>query len=227
MLQSILHLTGFNQKLQSLKERIEDQAQGLIDHGKAVAIQMAIVTALAAGAGILVLMACVAGLITLYLWLEPQVGSIAAMGLIAGGLVVVGAGLAIAAVIAGRKETPETTISPAEQESASALADAKSAAARLDPPASVAPPARPVTLDEVESIFAAAGPFARAPQTGIEQVDKVIRALAPKAEEATKEAVTRAAHLVRYGDRTTVMAILGTAMLVGWAVTKADRVASS
>ena len=65
------------------------------------------------------------------------------------------------------------------------------------------------------------------PQTGIEPVDQVISALAPKAEEATREAVTRAAHLVRYGDRTTVITILGTAMVLGWAMTKADRLARS
>jgi hypothetical protein len=54
-------------------------------------------------------------------------------------------------------------------------------------------------------------------------VDNMLRALAPKAEEATRETVARAANLVRYGDRSTVLAILGTALAVGWAMTKVDQ----
>jgi hypothetical protein len=51
----------------------------------------------------------------------------------------------------------------------------------------------------------------------------VLLALAPKAEDATREAVARAANLVRHGDRSTVLTILGTALAVGWAITKLDR----
>ena len=79
MLHSILQITGIEQKLEALRDRIEGQAQSLMQHGKTVAIQMAIASALAAGAAILGLMALVAGLITLFFWLEPQVGSIAAI----------------------------------------------------------------------------------------------------------------------------------------------------
>jgi hypothetical protein len=84
-------------------------------------------------------------------------------------------------------------------------------------------PARPVTAEEVESLFAVTGQFTRLPHTGIESVDNMLRGLAPKAEEATREAVARAANLVRYGDRATVLTILGTALAVGWALTKVDR----
>jgi hypothetical protein len=80
-----------------------------------------------------------------------------------------------------------------------------------------------VTAEEVESLFAVAGQFTRLPHTGIESVDNMLRALAPKAEEATRETVARAANLVRYGDRSTVLAILGTALAVGWAMTKVDQ----
>ena len=125
MLQSILHLTGLDQKLQALRSQIEGEAQGFIQHGKAVAVQMSIVAALAAGAAVVALMAIVALLITLYLWLEPQIGSIAAMALVAGGLVVVGAGLAIAAVVISRKEPTDTTREAADKTSA------QTAAARL------------------------------------------------------------------------------------------------
>jgi hypothetical protein len=138
----------------------------------------------------------------------------------------VGAGLAIAAVVIGRKEALEvaTETKAVERGSDPAFVEDSS---RQEAPALVAPPSQPVTAAEVDSLLAVAGTFSSLPQTGIEPVDSVIRGLAPKAEEASKEAVARAAHLVSHGDRTTVMAILATAMVLGWAMTRADRIVRS
>jgi len=233
MLRSILHITGLEQKLEAVRDRIEGEAQSLMQQGKAVAIQMAIASALAVGAAILGLMALVAGLIALFFWLEPQVGSIAAMGLIAGGLLVIGVILAVSAAMIGRKETPRLPAVVANPEATADIAAARVAEAKLDladqPLArdyiglGDFQSARPVTADEVESLFAVAGQFTRLPHTGVESVDNMLRALAPKAEEATREAVARAANLVRHGDRSTVLAILGTALAIGWAMTKVDH----
>jgi hypothetical protein len=234
MLRSILHITGLEQKLEAVRDRIEGEAQSLMQQGKAVAIQMAIASALAVGAAILGLMALVAGLIALFFWLEPQVGSIAAMGLIAAGLLVIGVILAVSAAMIGRKETPRVPAVVANPVATADIAAARVAEAKLDL-AGQRPlardhiglgdfqSARPVTADEVESLFAVTGQFTRLPHTGVESVDNMLRALAPKAEEATREAVARAANLVRYGDRSTVLAILGTALAIGWAMTKVDH----
>src|SRR5262245_34222285 len=230
MLHSILQITGIEQKLEALRDRIEGQAQSLMQHGKAVAIQMAIASALAAAAAILGLMALVAGLIALFFWLEPQMGSIAAMGLIAAGLLVIGVILAVSAAMIGRKETPRVPAVRPDPVATADIAAARTAEAKLDLGGhdylgmGEFQPARPVTAEEVESLFAVAGQFTRLPHTGIEQVDNMLRAIAPKAEEATREAVARAANLVRHGDRSTVLAILGTAMAIGWAMTKVDHV---
>jgi len=234
MLRSILHITGLEQKLEAVRDRIEGEAQSLMQQGKAVAIQMAIASALAAGAAILGLMALVAGLIALFFWLEPQVGSIAAMGLIAGGLLVIGVVLAVSAAMIGRKETPRVPAVVPNPVATADIAAARMAEQKIDPigrdPLSRDylglgdfQPARPVTAEEVESLFAVAGQFTRLPNTGVESVDNMLRALAPKAEEATREAVARAANLVRHGDRSTVLAILGTALAIGWAMTKVDQ----
>jgi len=234
MLRSILHITGLEQKLEAFRDRIEGEAQSLMQQGKAVAIQMAIASALAVGAAILGLMALVAGLIALFFWLEPQVGSIAAMGLIAGGLLLMGVILAVSAAMIGRKETPRVPAVVANPVATADIAAARMAETKLDlaghDPLSRDyigmgdfQPARPVTAEEVESLFAVTGQFTRLPHTGIESVDDMLRALAPKAEEATREAVARAANLVRHGDRSTVLAILGTALAIGWAMTKVDQ----
>jgi hypothetical protein len=234
MLHSILHITGIEQKLEALRDRIEGQAQSLMQHSKAVAIQMAIASALAAGAAILGLMALVAALIALFFWLEPQLGSIAAMGVIAGGLLVIGIILAVSAAMIGRKETPRVPAVVPNPVATADIAAARMAEAKVDPAGHDAlgrdylgvgefQPTRPITSEEVESLFAVAGQFTRLPDTGIESVDNMLRALAPKAEEATREAVARAANLVRYGDRSTVLTILGTALAIGWAMTKVNH----
>ena len=230
MLHSILQITGLEQKLEALRDRIEGQAQSLMQQGKAVAIQMAIASALGAAAAILGLMALVAGLIALFFWLEPQMGSIAAMGLIAVGLLVVGVILAVSAAMIGRKETPRVPAVVPNPAATADIAAARMAEAKVDlgrqdhVGMGDFQAARPVTAEEVESLFAVAGQFTRLPHTGIESVDNMLRAIAPKAEEATRDAVARAANLVRYGDRSTVLTILGTAMAIGWAMTKVDHV---
>jgi hypothetical protein len=234
MLRNILHITGLEQKLEAVRDRIEGEAQSLMQHGKAVAIQMAIASALATGAAILGLMALVAGLIALFFWLEPQVGTITAMGLIAGCLLVIGVILAVCAAMIGRKETPRVPAVVPNPVVTADIAAARMAEAKVDlsgrDPLSHDylglgdfQPARPVTAEEVESLFAVAGQFTRLPNTGVESVDNMLRALAPKAEETTREAVARAANLVRYGDRSTVLAILGTALAIGWAMNKVDH----
>jgi uncharacterized membrane protein YqjE len=226
MLRSLLRISGLEPALESVEHRIEDRAQSLMREGKAIAIQTMIAASLAIGAAILVLMALAAALIAFFLWLEPQVGSIAAMGVVAGILLVIGIVLAIGAVIAGRGET-----SPAAAEAAKPAAttditaaptvEDKIPAAGPEPLAfAESPPTQPVTTEDVEALFALGGQFARLPHTGIEPVDNVLRALAPKAEDAAREAVMHAAHLVRHGDRSTMLAMLGTALAIGWAMTR-------
>jgi len=68
------------------------------------------------------------------------------------------------------------------------------------------PPARPITADEVESLFAVAGQFTRPPILDRVGATYASRACA-QSREATREAVARAA-TCRHGDRSTVLAIL-------------------
>ncbi len=228
MLRSILRLTGLQSALQSAENRIEDRAQSLIREGKAAAIQTLIAASLATGAVMLALMALVAALVILFVWFEPQIGSIAALGLVAGILLVIGIVLAVGAIVVGRSETP-----PAAAEAAKPVATTDITSTPTDevktPKAAPehltfaeSPPTQPVTTDDVESLFAIGAQFARLPHTGIESVDDVLRAIAPKAEGAAREAVVHAAHLVRYGDRSTMLAMLGTAVVIGWAMTRLE-----
>ena len=225
MLRSILRITGLAPALESVEHRIEDRAQSLIREGKSVAIQTLIAAGLAAGAAIMALMALAVALTALYLWLEPQVGSIAATGVVAGILLVLGVVLAVGAVIVGRKEPP---VGAAETAKPIGTADITTAPTEEKIPVAgpeplgftESPPTQPVTTDDVEALFAIGEQFARLPHTGIESVDNVLRSLAPKAEDAARETVVHAANLVRYGDRSTMLATLGMAFAIGWAMTR-------
>jgi hypothetical protein len=168
-------------------------------------------------------MAVVAGLVALYLWLVPLVGAVAAAGIVAGGLLLIAVALGVSAMMVANKRIPQLepakVVQPervAVEETLSAPSSASFRPAGFFPE----PPLRPVAPHDVESLFAIAGQFARLPRTGIEPADNVIQAFAPHAEEATREAVARAANLVRYGDRSTVIGILSAAAAVGWILSK-------
>jgi hypothetical protein len=172
-------------------------------------------------------MALAAALIAFFFWLEPQVGSIAAMGAVAGILLVIGIILAVSAVMVGRSETPPAAVEPAK---AAATADITGAPTEEKIPAAgpgplgftESPPTQPVTTEDVEALFAIGEQFARLPHTGIESVDNVLRALVPKAEDAARETVVHAANMVRCGDRSTMLATLGMAFAIGWAMTRLE-----
>jgi len=220
MLRSILQILGIEQKLHAIEDRIEGEAQSILRQGRAAAIQIGVVAEMGIVAAIFAFMAVVAGLGSLYFWLAPQFGPAAAMGMIAGGLLVVGAGFAIATVLAGRKVSRVVAEAESKPVQKSESAPTPVVAERVP---LVEPLQRPVTAAEVDSLFAVMGQFARLPRTGIEPVDKMIQALAPNTEEATREAVAHAANLVRHGDRKTVLVILGSALVLGWAITKVNQ----
>jgi uncharacterized membrane protein YqjE len=226
MLRNILRVVGLEPALRSVENRFEGQAQSLIRQGKAAAIHALIAGGLVTAAATLALMALVAALLAMFLWLEPQIGGIAAMGLVAGILLLLGVVLAIAAVIVSRNEVPAA----AAETTGTATTDIKQTAAEEKIPATTpepfgyteSPPTQPVTADDVESLFAIGGQFGRLPNTGIESVDNVLRVLAPKAEDAARDAVAQAANLVRHGDRSTMLAVLGTALAIGWALSRLE-----
>jgi hypothetical protein len=214
MLRQLLLLTGVEQRLHAMRQRLEARAEGIILHGKSVAMQVAVAAGLAAGAIVILLLALVAGLIALFLWLQPRFGNLAATGIVGGGLLAVAAVLAICAYVIFRRKSPPIAIADIpQQDAAPPVADAGPAnASEL--------PRRPISLGEVDAMFSLAGRYGRMPQTGIEPIDNLVRAVAPKAEEATREAVAGAANLIRHGDRTTILTVLGAAVAAGWLLTK-------
>ena len=221
MLRQLLLLTGVEQRLHAIRQRLEARAEGIILHGKSVAMQVAVAAGLAAGSIVILVLALVAGLMALFLWLQPHYGSLAAAGIVGVGLLVVAALLAICAyAIFIRKNPPISIADMPPPEAAPPGADAGVAGA---PEGVTGAPLRPISLGEVDAMFSLAGRYGRMPLTGIEPIDNLVRAVSPKAEEATREAVARAANLMRHGDRTTMLTVLGAAVAAGWLLTKVHQ----
>ena len=226
MFRALLQISGIERRLQDYRHRIEGRAEQLIQQGKAVAMQLAVAAALATGAIVILILAFITGLVALYLWLEPRLGSLAATGVVGGVLTVLAAALAFAAFTIGRRQPPAPqalpqTPSDAAAAEAAAAATAAAAARNAAAEAAFAAPPRPITPTEVDAILALTRRFTRLPEVGVEPLDALIKGLTPRAEEAGKEAVARAAALVRDGDRTTMLTILGAAAAAGWILTRA------
>lgn len=207
MLHRLFQIVGLEQALQAVKHRLEAQAERLIRKGKTAATRAATVTALLIAAAISGLMAVGAGLVTLYLWLAPQVGSITASAIVAGILLGLAAILGLSAFILTRKWSPAASrAAPTAKRHETDFA--KRAESRQ----------RPAEFDSTFAPFALLAPLV--PRTGVAMIDNILRSLTPKAEEATKEAMARAANVVRNGDRASMMGVLGSAVLLGWILSK-------
>ena len=219
MFQAILHVTGLDRKLQTLKLEIESKANQAIGYIKAVGLQIAVATALAVAAAIFATLAILAGFVSLFVWLQPLYGTLPAIGIVAGALALIALVFTANAVAVGRRRPEPINLS----ELASTIRSSEGVAETdhvSDKAKSAAPPSSSEMLDSAMDLVRL---FAKSPRTGIEQIDNIIRAVEPRAEEATKEAVHRAATLVQTGDRKTIIAILGAAVAMGWLIAKSGR----
>ena len=226
MFRALLQLSGIERRLQDYRERIEGRAERLIQQGKAVAMQLAVAAALATGAIVSLILAFIAGLLVLYLWLRaatsaasPPPASWAARWTVSW---------------PPRSRSPRSTVGrrqpqlrrsrcgkrhPMQQRPTAAAADAVAAAAARTAAAEAAfaAPPRPLTPTEVDAILGAddATLLTRLPEVGVEPLDALLKGLTPRAEEAGKGLSRAAAALVRDGDRTTMLTILGAAACSG------------
>lgn len=216
MFQAILHVTGLDRKLQTLKFEIESKANQAIGYIKAVGLQIAVATALAVAAAIFATLAILAGFVSLFVWLQPLYGTLPAIGIVAGALALIALVFTANAVVVGRRRPEPINLSELASTVRSSEGVAETDRAS-DKAKSAAPPSSSEMLDSAMDLVRL---FAKSPRTGIEQIDNIIRAVEPRAEEATKEAVHRAATLVQTGDRKTMIAILGAAAAMGWLIAK-------
>ena len=220
MFQAILRVTGLDRKLQTLKLEIESKANQTIGYIKAVGLQIAVATALVVAAAIFATLAILAGFVALFVWLQPLYGTLPAIGIVAGALASIALVFTAIAVVFGRRR-PE----PINLPELASMIRSSEGAAETDRASDKAKPAGSPSSSEIDSALDIVRLFAKSPETGIEPIDNLIRAVEPRAEEVAREAAQRAATLVQTGDRKTMIAILGAAAATGWLIAKSGSLA--
>jgi hypothetical protein len=214
MFQAILNLTGLDRKLQTLKFEIESKANQAIGYFKAVGLQIAVATALAVAAAIFATLAILAGFVSLFVWLQPLYGTLPAIGIVAGALVLIAMVFTAIAVVVGRRRPEPINLSASTIRPSESVAETDHASDKANPATS------PSSSEMLDSALEVVRLFAKSPRTGIEPIDNIIRTVEPRAEEVAREAALRAATLVQTGDRKTMVAILGAAAAMGWLIAK-------
>ena len=227
MLRALLQISGIEQRLLALKSAVETRAEDLMRQGQSLALQLAIAAALAIGAVTFLLLAFIGALAALYLWLAPKMGDVSAMGVVVGLLLILAVALATTAAVVGRRDIPRAQRAPVAPPASASVHNEtpQSAAAGVTPAPPLVPDPVPephlrISSADADALLTLSRRFIRVPQTGVAPLDELLTTLTPKTEEAARDAIVRAATLVRNGDRTTMFTILGSAVAAGWLLTK-------
>jgi hypothetical protein len=227
MLFKVLKLAGIdvNTKLAELKADHEVKAQQVSEHASYKARNFALIAGLFLCASIFALFAIIVGLIALYHWTELRYGPNTGLALVAGTLLVLAALCAGVALAYANSRSDDLTLRrialswPPRRAQSIPLSSVTGASARVDSASLYqAPPFKGEDL--VEPLLVLLGPYLRFPATGHPAIDNMLGQMGTKAEGTTNEAVGRAADLVRNGNRTTMLSVLGAATLFGWFIAR-------
>jgi hypothetical protein len=189
----------------------------------------AVVAALSALTALAVLGAAAVGLVALYSWVADHYGHFYGLLAVGGLLVLVAAILLAAALGEARSWARERAVEPETPHVAPAIAGAEGAAAPVaavvETPASAAALHRPVhtpatAADLVAPLSLILSSVMKFPSTGNAILDSLLFHLRDSAKGVADEAVDSVVRTVRYGDRSKLLAVLGTAVLVGWVMAK-------
>jgi hypothetical protein len=214
-------------RIARLQARFEQRVEVARDQVRQAAQIAAVVAALSAIAGVAVLAAAGVGLVALYRWVVLSYGQFYGLAAVGGVLILIAIILITGAILEARSwSTAEGT---AGQQPKPAAAEARSradhvtrpaAAAELEQPAPVLlpPPARTPTsaADLVAPLSLILARVMKLPTTGNPVLDELLFALRGPVEGIADDAVDGVVRTVRYGARTKLVAVLGTAVLVGW-----------
>jgi hypothetical protein len=223
MLFKILKLFGLDvpAKMAAAKSEIEQRVEEVADYAKQVTQTAAVIAALSAVAGILAAMAVGVGLFALYRAVAESYGVNAGLGVVAGVLIAAALILFLIARTKGESlsnrrifnsSTPlATAAAPAHSP-----AVAPAAPAQVPSPAALAGAPADSAGDLIEPLAFLLAKYIKYPALGHPMLDEIVGNLRMSARGTADEAVERAANLVRYGDRTQLLILLGGAAFVGW-----------
>ena len=199
MLRTLLRLSGIARTLGSLKVRIEDKADDALAQIKGVAMRIAIAAGLAIASLVFALLALVTGLVALYAFLQPEYGTLPSLGIVGGTMVAVALLLALAAALVGRGGSAKSSESGVEE-----LDDdwepVRTNGSRVPPRYVLSRREARAAADVTDSISSYIAPGARPGRR--------------RNEDYSADVFT----MMRAGDRSTILTVLGAAIAAGWLV---------
>jgi hypothetical protein len=238
MMLKILKLFGIDvpAKMAELQANLEQRVELATDRVRQAAQTAAVMAALFVLAGLAALSAFGVGLIALYRWVMLNYGQFHGLAAVGGILVLIAVVLAAGAMLEARSWSGEGAaedegkrrkradfLKRAELQARSdRLAAQAAATAALDRPApwpaiAPAPALAPASAgDLVEPLSLMLSNLMKFPTTGKPVLDELLLQLRGSAQPVADEAVECVARTVRYGDRTNVIAVLGSAVFFGW-----------
>jgi hypothetical protein len=220
MLFKILKLLGLDvpAKMAAAKSEIEQRVEEVVDYAKQATQTAAAIAGLSAAAGVLVAIAVGVGLYALYRVVAESYGINAGLGVVAAVLVAATLILLLIARTKGEALSNRRIFKPSSPLPTSAASAPTSPAALAQAPMSAAFAAAPDESagDLIEPLAFLLAKYVKFPALGHPVLDELVGNLRTSARGTAEEAVERAANLVRQGDRTQLLIMLGGAAIVGW-----------
>jgi hypothetical protein len=230
MLIKILKLFGLDvsAKIAAARAEFEHRVEEAADYAKRATVTAALAAAFSAVAAFLFIAAAGIGLFALYRVVAEHYGVYAGLGTVAG-LLVVGASVLLLAAYTRAQTLSELRF--AKESSSPPLSTASEnlappVAPTLPSPAAGAFSATESAADLFEPLAFAFAKYLKFPVLGHPVLDQFVGSLKASAQGSADDAVLRAANLVRHGNRTQLLAMIGGAAALGWLLARQSNEAS-
>ena len=205
-------------EIAAVKGQIEQRIDDIADHAKHIALSTAVIIALSIFAGLFCTMAIGVGLIMLYRAEAATYGEDTALVVIGAVLVAAAVILLIVAFMVGRSLSRKRASSAPDAAKLTIAAAARAqAASGSQPPSEVVAPLRVKSADDLtKPLTFPLALFTKNPKLAHPILDEFAGILRTPAGGKADEAVEQALNLLRNGDRTQLLVLLGAAGLAGW-----------
>jgi hypothetical protein len=232
MLFKILKLFGLDlgARIEAAKASLELRLERATDHIKDVARGAVLIAILGFAALITSMMAATAGLVAVYRLTADVYGDYAGLGAVAGILIAVTIVL-IALIIARARELDAPTMPTISAGGSAPTPQLRGSAAADEPPAArrpnfahMEPMSSPASADDLVAPLAfVLSDVVKFPRVGNPAVDELIDKIRVTAHGSADEAVSRAANVIRYGNRLDLILVLSGTAAIAWLVTANTR----
>jgi hypothetical protein len=218
MLFKILKLFGLDvpAKIAAARTEFEHRVEDAAEYAKQASLTAALVAAFSAVAAFLSIVAVGVGLFALYRVIAEYYGDYAGLGAVAALLIAAASVLLLAARTRAQSLSElrfvrrSSALPPAPEEVVAR------ASPTVAPPETEAFSANESAADVFEPLAFAFAKYVRFPALGNPVLDQFVGGLTASAQGTGDDAVRRAANLIRHGDRTQLVAIIGGAAALGW-----------